>query len=241
MKVTKNEEFIATLSQTSQKTLKSMSRFATSINILLSSRLNIILSQIDLISSQSFKEMSDQKNAENHIFIRFSSMKSQRIMKKNTMNEIDLSSDEEIVSTQISQSDLLINIAIKKLITIEIIVEKMNKINIQHAKKWIKKIEFLKQIRENAELNIHDVITTRINEVKRIVKIETTKRDEIKESMKHFLKTQEKIFKHNRDETLKILKNWRNLKNKTTQLMKKNDKLKKERLNSKKKRKSKEI
>ena len=52
------------------------------------------------------------------------------------MNEIDLFSNEEIVSTQIEdQLDLLINITIKKLITIEIIVEKMNKINIRHAEK----------------------------------------------------------------------------------------------------------
>ena len=71
----------------------------------------------------------------------------------------------------------------------------------------MKKIEFLKQIKKNARLNIHDVITTRINEMKRIIKIETAKRNEIKEIMKHFFKTQKKIFKHNRDKLSKVLKN----------------------------------
>ena len=71
----------------------------------------------------------------------------------------------------------------------------------------MKEIEFFKQMRENARFNIHEIITTRINEIKRIVKIETAKRDEIRNNMKHFAKTQERVFKHNRDELSKVLKN----------------------------------
>ena len=53
---------------------------------------------------------------------------------ENKMNEIDLSSDEEIISARIEdQSDLLINITMKKLVTMKVIVEKMNKINIKHV------------------------------------------------------------------------------------------------------------
>ena len=80
--------------------------------------------------------MNDQRDTEEHIFTKSSNMKSQRITKKNKINEIDLFSNEKIISTQIeNQSNLLINIAVKKLITIEIIAKKMNKINIRHAEK----------------------------------------------------------------------------------------------------------
>ena len=70
----------------------------------------------------------------------------------------------------------------------------------------MKKIEFFKQVKENAKFNIHEIIIIRINEIKRIVKTKTAKKNEIKKSMKHFFKTQERIFKHNKNELSKMLK-----------------------------------
>ena len=232
IKMTKNDESIAEFSKsteklTSQKTSKSVSQssqyFVSSSNIILLKHKSN--SQINFISSQSFKIMNYQAKDADHLFIRFFSMKSRKTT-ENRMNEIDFSSDEKIISAKIEdQSDLLINIAVKKLVTVKVIVEKMNKINIKHVEKWMKEIEFFKQVRENAGFNIHEIIIIRINEIKRIMKTETAKRDEIRESMKHFSKTQERIFKHNRDELSKMLKNWGNLKNKAAQLMKKKNKL----------------
>ena len=228
IKVTKNDESIAKLSKsTSQNTLKSVSLLSqkffsnSNSNTILSRHKNN--SQINLISSQLYRVM----NAE-HLFIRFFNIEFRKTTKKDRMNEIDLSSDEKIIWTKIeksAQSDLLINIAVKKLVAVKIIVEKINKMNIKHVEKWMREIEFFKQVRKNAEFNIHEIITTKINEIKRVVKIEAAKRNEIKESMKHFSKTQKRIFKHNWNELSKILKDWENLKNKTAQLMKKRNKL----------------
>ena len=151
IKVTKSDESIAESSKsteklTSQKTSESVSQ---SSQYLISSS-NKILSkhksdlQIDLISSQSFKIMNYQAENADHLFIRFSTMEFRKTT-EDRMNEIDFSSDEEIISVEIEdQSDLLINIAVKKLVTVKVIVEKMNKINIKHVEEWMKEIEFFK-------------------------------------------------------------------------------------------------